>query len=61
MINKTQGKEKPKRERSKEVLLEKFYEELFEKKRGNKTRQNCIWFFSKCFLVNQLIIKVWLF
>ena len=57
MIKKTQGKGKPKRERAKEVLGEKFYEELFEIKEEIKLDRTAFGFFNKCFLVNQLISK----
>ena len=57
MIKKTQGKGKPKRERAKEVLGGKFYEELFEIKEEIKLDRTAFGFFNKCFLVNQPISK----
>ena len=49
------GKEKPRRERAKEVVGEKFYEELLEIKEKIKLDRSAFRFFNKCFLVNQLI------
>ena len=57
MIKNTQGKEKPKRERAKGVLEEKFDKELFEIKEEIKLDRTACGFFNKCFLVNQLISK----
>ena len=57
MIKNTQGKEKPKRERAKGVLGEKFDKELFEIKEEIKLDRTAFGFFNKCFLVNQLISK----
>ena len=53
MCIKIEGKEKPKRERAKEVLGENFYEELFEIKEEIKLERPAF----GCFLVNQLISK----
>ena len=57
MIKKTHRKGKPERERAKEVLGEKFYEELFEIKEEIKLDRTAFGFFNKCFLVNQPISK----
>ena len=51
------GKEKPRRERAKEVVGEKFYEELLEIKETIKLDRSAFRFFNKSFLVNQLISK----
>ena len=51
------GKEKPRRERAKEVVREKFYEELLEIKEKIKLDRSAFRFFNKSFLVNQLISK----
>ena len=53
MCIKIERKEKPKRERAKEVLGENFYEELFEIKEEIKLERPAF----GCFLVNQLISK----
>ena len=58
MSRKIEGKEKPRRERAKEVPGEKIYEELVEIKEEIKLDRRAFGFFNKCFLVNQLI---WLF
>ena len=53
MSIKIEGREKPKRARAKEVLGEKFYEELFEIKEEIKLGRPAF----GCVLMNQLISK----
>lgn len=57
MSIKIEGKEKPKRARAKEVLGEKFYEELFEIKEEIKLGRPAF----GCVLMNQLISSMVIF
>ena len=57
MYKMTDGKEKPQLKRAKEILGEKFYEELSEIKEEIKLDRTEFGFFNKCFLANQLLSK----